>query len=145
MNFFEFVVQKIIKNFFIIFASIIMIVTILRQIFYPDMAFDLKSIYIIMAISFLSALTGFILYSPNDLSEKKMRIRIIIHFFTLEILLIVLGSAINLVDGALGIISLALQIAVIYIIVRLLSWRNDKQDAKKINEKLKALKKDFGE
>ncbi len=145
MNFFEFVVQKIIKNFFIIFASIIMIVTMLRQIFYPDMAFDLKSIYIIMAISFLSALTGFILYSPNDLSEKKMRIRIIIHFFTLEILLIVLGSAINLVNGALGIISLALQIAVIYIIVRLLSWRNDKQDAKKINEKLKALKKDFGE
>ncbi|KOP78504.1 hypothetical protein AMS59_11710 [Lysinibacillus sp. FJAT-14745] len=144
MNFFEFV-QKIIRNFFIIFASIIMMITLLRQMFYPDMVFDLKSIYIIMAFSFLSALTGFILYSPNDLSEKKMRIRIIIHFFTLEILLIVLGSAINLVTDPLGVIFLALQIAVIYIIVRLLSWQNDKKDAKKINEKLKTFKKDFGE
>ncbi|MGE7997703.1 DUF3021 family protein [Lysinibacillus sp. NPDC093190] len=143
MNFFEFV-QKIIKNFFIIFGSIIMIITILRQMYDSDMAFDLKSIYILMAFSFLGALTGFILYSPNDLSEKKMRIRIIIHFFTLEILLIVLGSAMNLVTGP-GVIILALQIAVIYIIVHLLSWRNDKKDAKKINEKLKSIKKDFGE
>lgn len=140
MNFLKFV-QKIIKNFFIIFASIIMIITLLRQIYHPDMAFDLKSIYILMAFSFLGALTEFIFYSPNELSEKKMRIRIIIHFFTLEILLIVLASALNLVTGQ-GIIILALQIAVIYIIVHLLSWQNDKKDAKKINEKLKTFKKD---
>lgn len=133
-------VQKIIKNFFIIFASIIIMITILRQIYYPNMAFDLKSIYIIMAFSFLSALTGFILYSPNDISEKKMRIRIIIHFFTLEILLIAIGSVIDLVNSALDGIILALQIAVIYTLVRLLSWRNDKKEAQKINEKLKALK-----
>jgi len=122
-----------------------MMITLLRQMFYPDMAFafDLKSIYFIMAISFLSALTGFILYSPNELSEKEMRIRIIIHFFTLEILLIVLGSAIHLVNGTLEIIIFALQIAVVYIIVRLLSWQNDKKDAKKINEKLMALKKEL--
>ena len=141
MNFLKFV-QKIIKDFFIIFASIIMMITLLRQMFYPEMAFDLKSIYIIMAFSFLGALTGFIFYSPHDLSENKMRIRIIIHFFTLEILLIVLGSAINIVNDASGVIFLALQIAVIYIIVRLLSWQNDKKDAKKINEKLKTFKKD---
>ena len=138
-------VRDIIKDFLIIFASIIIIITFLRQIYYPNMAFDLKSIYIIMSFSLLSALTGFILYSPNDLSEKKMRIRIIIHFFTLEILLIVLGSAINIVNDALGVISLALQIAVIYIIVRLLSWQNDKKDVKKINERLKLMKKELGE
>jgi len=138
-------VRDIIKDFLIIFASIIIIITFLRQIYYPNMAFDLKSIYIIMSFSLLSALTGFILYSPNDLSEKKMRIRIIIHFFTLEILLIVLGNTINIVNDALGVISLALQIAVIYIIVRLLSWQNDKKDVKKINEKLKLMKKELGE
>lgn len=138
-------VRSIIKDFLIIFASIIIIITILRQIYYPHMAFDLKSIYIIMIFSLLSALTGFILYSPNDLSEKKMRIRIIIHFFTLEILLIVLGCAINIVNDILGVILLALQIAVIYIIVRLLSWQNDKKDVKKINEKLKLMKNNLDE
>ncbi|WP_068986270.1 DUF3021 family protein [Lysinibacillus xylanilyticus] len=135
-------VQKIVKDFLIIFASIIMIITILRQMFYPDMSFDLNSIYIIMAFSFLSASIGFILYSPNAISEKQMRIRMAIHFFTLEILLITLSSIFGIVNSVLDCIILALQIAVIYLLVRLLSWQKDKKEAKKINEKLKAFKKD---
>jgi O-antigen/teichoic acid export membrane protein len=134
-------VQKIMKDFLIIFAAIIIIITILRQMYYPDLAFDLKSIYIIMAFSFISALLGFILYSPNDISEKKIRIRMAIHFFTLEIVLIVLASVFDIVNSAVDGFILALQIAVIYILVRLLSWQKDKKEAQKINEKLKALKK----
>ncbi|KPN95011.1 DUF3021 family protein [Lysinibacillus sp. ZYM-1] len=134
-------VQDIIRDFLMIFASIIIIITILRQIYYPDMAFDLKSIYIIIAFSFLSALTGFILYSPNEISEKKMRIKTVIHFFTLEILLITLGAILGILKNGLDVLTMALQIAVIYMIVRLLSWKNDIKEAKKINEKLKAFKK----
>ena len=141
MNMSKFV-QKLMKDFMIIFASIIIIITILRQIYYPNMAFDLKSIYTIMAFSLLSALMGFILYSPNDIGEKKMRIRMIIHFFTLEILLISLASIFGIVNSPSEGIILALQIAVIYLIVRLLSWKKDQKEAQKINEKLKALKKD---
>ncbi|PLS18041.1 DUF3021 domain-containing protein [Bacillus sp. M6-12] len=138
-------VQKIIKDYLIIFAAIIIIITILRQMYYPNMAFDLKSIYIIMAFSFISALLGFILYSPNDISEKKMRIRIAIHFFFLEIVMIALSSVFGIVNSAIDVIILALQIAVIYILVRLLSWQKDKKEAQKINEKLKAFKKDVYE
>ncbi|MED3656017.1 DUF3021 family protein [Heyndrickxia sporothermodurans] len=138
-------VQNIIRDFLIIFASIIIIITILRQIYYPDMAFDLKSIYIIIAFSFLSALTGFILYSPNEISEKKLRLKIVIHFFTLEILLITLAGIFGIVKSGLDVIIIALQIAVIYIIVRLLSWKNDIKEAKKINEKLKTFKKNDNE
>ncbi|MBB4824800.1 hypothetical protein HNO89_002024 [Sporosarcina luteola] len=137
--------QGIIKDFLIIFASIIIIITILRQIYYPDMAFDLKSIYILIGFSFISALTGFILYSPNQISEKKMRIKIAIHFFTLEILLITLSSIVGIVKSGFDISILALQIAVIYIIVRLLSWKNDIKEANIINEKLKTLKKNENE
>jgi len=134
--------QKIVKDFLIIFASIIIIITILQQLYYPNIAFDLNSIYIIMAFSFLSSLMGFILYSPKDISEKQMRIRMAIHFFTLEILLITLSSIFGIVNSVLDCIFLALQIAVIYLLVRLLSWQKDKKEAKKINEKLKAFKKD---
>ncbi|MCW1941558.1 DUF3021 domain-containing protein [Bacillus anthracis] len=144
MKFSEFV-QNIIRDFLIIFASLIIIITILRQIFYPNMVFDLKSIYIIISFSFLSALTGFILYSPNKISEKKMRIKIAIHFFTLEILLITLTSIFGIVKSGLDVIIIALQIAVIYIIVRLLSWKNDIKEAQKINEKLKTFKKNDNE
>jgi len=140
MKLFEFV-QDIIRDFLMIFASIIIIITILGQIYYPDMAFDLKSIYIIIAFSFLSALTGFILYSPNEISEKKMRIKTVIHFFTLEILLITLGVILGILKNGLDVLTMALQIAVIYMIIRLLSWKNDIKEAKKINEKLKTFKK----
>jgi len=47
------------------------------------------------------------------------------------------------VNSVLDGVILALQIAVIYIIVRLLSWQKDKKEAQKINEKLKAFKKDI--
>ncbi|MCJ8007129.1 DUF3021 family protein [Lederbergia wuyishanensis] len=133
------------KDFLIIFALIIIVITFLRQMYYPDMTFDLNSIYIIMAFSLISALTEFILYSPYDISEKKMRVRMAIHFFTLEILLISLGSIFGIVDSASDVIIMALQIAVIYILVRLLSWQKDKKEAEKINEKLKAFKKDVFE
>lgn len=136
-------VKSMIKDFLIIFASIIIIITFLRQIFYPNIAFDLKSIYILMIFSLVGALTGFILYSPNDISEKNMRVRIVIHFFSLEIILISLGSVVGIVTTALSVIIFALEIAVIYVIVRLLSWQNDKKEAHKINEKLKAFKKDI--
>lgn len=138
-------VRNIIRDFLIIFASIIIILTILRQIYYPNMAFDLKSIYIIIAFSFLSALTGFILYSPNEISEKKMRIKMAIHFFTLEILVISLASILGIVKSGLDVIIIALQIAVIYMIVRLLSWKNDIKEAQIINEKLKTFKKNDNE
>jgi hypothetical protein len=115
----------------------------LRQIYDPAPAFDLKSIYIIMSFSFISALLGFITYSPHDVSETIMRIRLVLHFLILEILLIALGVIFNIVNTAVEGIILALQIAVIYILVRLLSWQKDKKEAHIINERLKALKKDL--
>ncbi|GIP34233.1 DUF3021 family protein [Paenibacillus sp. J2TS4] len=137
-------VKKTIQNFMVIFASIIIVLTILRQFFYPDMAFDLKSIYIIMAFSFISALVGFILNSSLNISEKNMRIRRAIHFMALETILISLGAIFGIVNSASSILILALEIAVIYAVVRFLSWQNDKKVAEQINEGLKSLKKDMG-
>lgn len=95
-----------------------------------------------MAFAFLSGLTELILYAPKEISEKKMRMKLFIHFLTLEILLISLSSILGIVNSVQGVIILAVQIAIIYILVRVLSWQKDKKDAQKINEKLKALKRD---
>ncbi|OCA84080.1 hypothetical protein A8F94_15245 [Bacillus sp. FJAT-27225] len=132
-------VQKITRDFLMIFASIIILITFLRQLYIPEMAFDLKSIYTIMAFAFISSLLSFILYAPHELSEKERRIRIAVHFISLEILLLTLASIFDIVTSGTESIILALQIAVIYLIVRLLSWKKDKKEAQQINEKLKAL------
>ena len=138
-------VKRLFQNFLVIFASIIIVITVLRQIYYPDMSFDLKSIYIIMAFSFISALVGFVLYSSLGLSEKNMRIRMVVYFLALETILISLAAIIGIVDSLSGILILAVEIAVILTVVRLLSWRNDKKTTDQINDGLKLLRKDMGE
>jgi ABC-type multidrug transport system permease subunit len=135
------ILQKMGRNFLIIFASIIIMLTILRQVYNPQLAFDLKSIYIVMGFSLISALTGLILYSPDDLSEQKMLLRRGIHFFTLECLLIALSSILGIVESPSDGLILAVQIAIIYLLVRLLSWQKDKKEAQQINEKLMERKK----
>ncbi|MGG3281122.1 DUF3021 family protein [Paenibacillus solani] len=133
-------IKEMLRDFLIIFASTIIIITILRQIYAPDASFELNTIFIIMAFSFLGALTGIILYTPHAISENKMRLRVILHFFFLETLLISLAVLLNLVYGTFDILLLALEIAVIYAIVRLLTYKKDKKEAKKINERLKTFK-----
>lgn len=100
----------------------------------------LKTIFTIMVFSFLGALTGIILYTPHAISEGKMRLRVIIHFVFLEALLISLAVLLNLVYGTFVILLLALEIAAVYAIVRLLTYKKDKKEAQKINERLKAFK-----
>ncbi|MBD8500231.1 DUF3021 family protein [Paenibacillus arenosi] len=136
-------IKETIRDFFTIFGSIIIIITLLRQFFHPDLAFDLKSIYTIMTFSMIGALLGFIMYSRKDLSEKQTRVRIAIHFIALEIILISLGIIIGVINSPLSVIILALQVAVVYVIVRLLAWHNDKKVANSINEKLKSFKKNI--
>lgn len=139
------VAKDIIRDFLVIFASIIIIITVLRQIFMPELAFDLTSIYTIMGFSLLGALTGLMLYAPDGVSEQAMRVRIVIHFLLLELLLITLASLIGAVASVSAALLFALQIAVVYAIVRLLSYEKDKKEAEQINERLKVVKQDIRE
>ncbi|MEK4003781.1 DUF3021 family protein [Paenibacillus sp. FSL H3-0333] len=139
------VAKDIIRDFLVIFASIIIIITVLRQIFMPELAFDLISIYTIMGFSLLGALTGLMLYAPDEVSEQAMRVRIVIHFLLLELLLITLASLIGAVASVSAALLFALQIAVVYAIVRLLSYEKDKKEAEQINERLKAVKQEVRE
>jgi len=132
--------KEILRSFLIIFASIMIIITVLRQIYVPDASFELQAIFTIMAFSFVGALTGIILYTPHATNERKMRIRVIVHFFVLEVLLVSLALLLNLVQSMFAILLLVVQIAVVYLIVRLLSYRNDQKEAQQINERLRTFK-----
>ncbi|WP_037291324.1 DUF3021 family protein [Saccharibacillus sacchari] len=132
--------KEILRSFLMIFASIMIIITVLRQIYAPEASFELKAVFTIMAFSFIGALTGVILYTPYAISERKMRIRVIVHFFVLEALLVSLALLFNLVQSMFAISLLAVQIAVVYLIVRLLSYRNDQKEAQQINERLQTFK-----
>lgn len=135
--------KEMLRSFLIIFASIMIIITVLRQIYVPDVGFELKTVFTIIAFSFIGSLTGIILYVPRATSESKIRIRMIIHFFVLEALLVSLAVLLNLVQGIFGISLLVVQIAVVYVIVRLLAYRSDQKEAQQINERLQTFKNEL--
>ncbi|WP_162848481.1 DUF3021 family protein [Paenibacillus nanensis] len=134
--------QKMIQQFFIIFASIVLVITFLRQVYEPELPFDPQSIYVMMAFSLISAVAGLILYAPHHASERTMQIRRVLHFLAIETVLISVAAVLGIVDNVSGVITLALEIAVIYLLVLLVSWRSDKKSADQINERLKQLKKE---
>lgn len=137
-------IKKLIRDYFIIFAIVVICITVLRQIFSPDEYFELKDIFIYMICALAGDLPSLILYLPKEISEKAMRIRVIIHFVVLEAVLLILANVTGWVTGILSTTILAFQIAVIYGLVRLLSWSANRKTAHRINEKLKAMKDGSG-
>ncbi|MNB95276.1 hypothetical protein D3C75_424440 [compost metagenome] len=136
------IIKELLRDFLIIFGSVIIIITVLRSIFDPAAAFDLITVYIIMGFSLVSTLIGIILYTPDGVSERNMRIRVIIHFAALEVILLSLALVTGMSKGFMPTAFMAVQIAAVYGIVRLLSWQEDKKEAEQINEKLRQLKSD---
>jgi hypothetical protein len=133
-------IKKLIRDYLIIFAIIVIFITVLRQIFSPNEYFELKNIFIYMICALAGDLPSLIFYSPKEIPEKEMRLRMIIHFVILEVVILTLANYMGWVAGIPGTIVLAFQIAVIYVLVGFLSWRDDRKTAHKINEKLKAMK-----
>ena len=136
-------IKEMIRDFLLIFASIMIIIAVLRLIYVQDAGFELNAVFTIMGFSLLGALTGIVLYTPHPVSENQMRLRVVFHFVFLEILLVSLAVLLDLVYTAPGILLLALQIAVVYAIVRLLNYQNDKKEAREINERLNVFKKEL--
>lgn len=133
-------IKEFIRNYFIIFAVIVIVITLLRQIFSPGAYFELTDIFIYMICALVADLPSMIFYSKKEISEKEMRLRRIIHFVILEAVLLTLANVMGWVTGGLNTFLFALQIGVIYMLVRSFSWLDDRRAARKINEKLKEMK-----
>lgn len=137
--------KKLVMDYFIIFAIIVITITVLRQIFVPNEYLRLKDIFIYMICALVGDLPSLIFYSPKELSEKQMRLRIVIHFVVLEAAILVLANAAGWATGVVNTVVLAVQVAVIYIVVRVLRWTDDRRSANSINERLKEMKYELTE
>ncbi len=133
-------IKKLIRDYLAIFAIIVIGVTILRHFFSPEKYFELKDIFIYMICALVGDLPSLIFYSPKELSEKEMRIRGIIHFVVLEAVMLSFTNIMGLVAGVLETGIFAVQLAVFYLIIRFLSFGEDRRSAHRINKKLREIK-----
>ncbi|MDU5142985.1 MAG: DUF3021 family protein [Paenibacillus dendritiformis] len=147
MNF-SAIVKRMARDYLLIFAGIVICVSLLNHLYAvmndldaSEFSLGLRHIYAIMMCAFVGVLPSLIFYFPSTINEKGMRMRILIHFIIVEAVLLIFTNTMGWVTGAAGATILALQVAIIYMLVCLLGWNNDRQVAREINEQLMKLKK----
>ena len=133
------IAKQIAVQFFIIYGCITMFMTITRSSMGLEPV-SYRYMFYIMEFSVLGAIPSLILMVHTDVSEKAMRIRWILHFVILEALIIIAAILIDVVTEPAAAVVLFFQVAIIYVIVRLLDWQNDKRTSEQINEGLRKRK-----
>jgi hypothetical protein len=130
-------IRQLIRDYFIIFG-----ILIIGSVFFtPANTINRDYILLVMIFAAIGDLPSIVLWSKSEQTENSRRWRMIIHFVLLEIVILVFGGIIGIVSGLSEYLIFAFEIVVIYVMVRLITWRGDLSTAKKINEKLKNLKK----
>lgn len=126
-------VLKFITDYFIIFG-ILMFGTVL---FTPDTNINKQYIQLAMTFAWVGDLPSLVFWSRKELTESQQRLRMLLHFVLLETAVLLFATYAKIVSGFPAYVGFALQIGVIYLLVRLVAYRNDVSTATRINEKLK--------
>lgn len=129
-------VRNLIRDYFVIFGILIIGAVFLTP---PD-TINRDYILLVMAFAALGDLPSMVFWSHSEQSEKSRRFRSIIHFLLIEAVVLVFGGLTGIASGFGEYVLFALNILVIYILVRFITWRGDVVTANRINEKLKNFK-----
>lgn len=129
-------IRQLIRDYFVIFG-----IRIIGTVFLtPPNTINRDYILLAMVFAAVGDLPSIVFWSKSELTENSRRLRRIIHFILLETVILIFGGITGIVSGFAEYLIFAIEIVVIYVIVRLITWRGDLATAKKINNKLKILK-----
>lgn len=129
-------ITDFLMSFFCITACITILTAVLGTLYMPDVTFTSKAFFSPVIFGFLSALTGYIVKSKNELSTAQLLFRMLLQLLCIEIIVFGLNYlAGNSFETSLN-ISLALSIALVYAIVHIVLWLNDQRNANVFNQQL---------
>lgn len=131
--------SKYIKEFIISYFVIFGVIILLTLLLIPNYNYTRTSILQIAVAALLGNIPGILLYDTDRLSLKAFRIRLILHFLMIEAIILLFGCFVGIVTTVSQVLIFSVEIAVIYILVRLICWGGDKSTVNKINQKLKEL------
>lgn len=143
------IVKRLARNYLHVFAGIVIFVTLLNHLNIwvngsdvSKFSLGVHHIYAIMLCALVGVLPSLMFYFPADISEKGMRVRILIHFLIVEAVILIFTNWMGWVTGVVNTVILAFEIAIISLLVRWLEWNSDRKDATEINEQLRKIKND---
>lgn len=129
-------IKQLIRDYFFIFGILIIGTVFLT----PPNTINRDYILLTMVFAAIGDLPSIVFWSKSELTENNRRWRTIIHFILIETVILIFGGIIGIISEFAEYLILAIEIVVIYGIVRFITWGGDLATAKKINEKLKNLK-----
>lgn len=129
-------IRQLIKDYFVIFG----ILTIGSVFLSPAETINRDYVLLTMTFAAVGDLPSIVLWSRSELSEESRQWRAILHFILLEAVILMYAGMIGLVSSLSEYAIFAVEILVIYFLVRFIAYRSDLATANKINKKLKNFK-----
>ncbi len=133
-------IKKVIQTYFYVLSGSVISTAIFMSIFLPDLRFGVGVIWQVIIVSAITSMGTLIYRSQKELSKKQMKMRNIIHYTYINV--VVLGCAIlwQWVDlnRPSQIITLVLLIAGVYISVTAAMFSNERRIAESINQRLRS-------
>ncbi|MDF2537384.1 MAG: hypothetical protein K0S76_405 [Herbinix sp.] len=138
MNVKEFL-KKNLMIYFIIVTGITAATGILGMNIDPEARFGYEAFFSPLIFGAIATIPSLILYSKRELSLKQMLLRRILHFFVLELTLIVFGLNSGLLESVDAAVSFAASVFIVYLLTNIISYIIDSKTANDINKGLKRL------
>lgn len=129
-------IKEFIRDYFVIFGVLIIGSVILTP---PD---TINRDYVLLAMAFaaIGNLPSIMFWSKVELSESSRRLRSIIHFMLVLSLMLIFGVITGVVTELEECFILAIEIIIVYGVVKFIVYQGDISTATTINEKLKKLR-----
>lgn len=105
-------------------------------IFFPGIHFGIEMMWEILLVALLTS-AGTLMYK-DELSKKSTKIRCVIHYLMVNVIVVVCGIWFNWfhTDDLAQVIGMLILIAVIFLIVSVVSWKKVMKEADLMNQKL---------
>lgn len=129
--------------FFIVTACVTMLEGILGTIFMPDLRFGFEAFFSPPLFGFLSALSGLVTKSSKELSIRQVLFREFLQLLLIEVMVFGINDLAGTTFDAKLSITLAIAIALIFVVVYFVIWLNDQRSARLFNEKLRAFQEEM--
>lgn len=130
-------VVELLIDFCVCTTCITLLEGILGVLFFPDLQLTYEAFFSPPLFGGLSVLLGFVTESKKELTIKQVLIRRMIHLALIEGMVFGLNFLAGVVFPTIVSITLALGIAIVFVMVYLIVWLNDRKSAVMFNQKLK--------
>ncbi len=129
-------------SFCVCTTCIILLEGIMGSLFFPDVVLNYGDFFSPVLFGALSVLFGIVTESSKELSIRQVLIRTAIHLLLIEGMVFGLNYLVGVIFPPVVCITLAIGIAVVFVMVYVITWMNESKSAADFNQKLKEYQAD---